>query len=49
VWTGDIWLRTGASGGSCEHGKALSGNFLTKSVTITFSKKALLHGVKLVS
>jgi hypothetical protein len=50
VWTGFIWLRIGTVGGKCEHGNEpsvfiIAGNFLTSSMTVSFSRRTLLHGV----
>jgi hypothetical protein len=54
MWTGLIWFRTGNSGGLCGHGNEFSGsikvgNFLTSRVTISFSRRALFHGVRMRS
>jgi hypothetical protein len=52
VWTRFVWLRTGISGGLCEHGNEISDsiktqNFLTSWATITFwMRTAPLRGAE---
>jgi hypothetical protein len=47
VWNGFTWLKVG----SCEHGNdplgsIKAGNFFISRATDTFSRRALLHGVR---
>jgi len=50
LWVGCIWLRIGTSEGTCERNKP-SGSitFLDFRMTLGFSRKTLVHGVKLFS